>query len=160
MSQPADNPWYASPMAASRRSFVRSVVVGVAGLPLLARRASGQPAPDPFAEIHRAADPAHPTAPERERAAVVTLPARARAGRPFEIGVAVGTPVRPATADDYVEWIEIRAGDARVARFELGAGAALPSVRLTMKLDAAATVRVLVMWSRHGLWETSRDVAM
>lgn len=147
-------------MPASRRSFVRSVVVGVASLPLLARSAAAQPAPDPFAEIHRAADPAHPTAAERERAAVVTLPARARAGRPFEIGVAVGTPVRPATAEDHVEWIEIRAGEARVARFELGPGAALPSVRLTMRVEQATTIRVLAMWNRHGLWETKRELAV
>lgn len=161
MSQPPDNPWYASGMSASRRAFVRSVVVGSLGLPLLTRSAAAQPAADdPFAVVHRAADPVHPTAEERERAAVVTLPARARAGRPFEIGVAVGTPVRPGTAEDHVEWIEIRAGNERVARFELGPGAALPSVRLTMRLGEATTVRVLAMWSRHGLWETSRAVAM
>jgi desulfoferrodoxin (superoxide reductase-like protein) len=141
---------------------VRAAVVGVAGLPLWAGRSSAQPAPapDPFARIHRAADPAHPTAEERERAAVVTLPARVRAQRPFEIGVAVGTPVRPGTAEDHVEWIEIRAGDARVARFELAHEGALPSVRLTMRLDAATTIRVLAMWNRHGLWETSRPVAV
>lgn len=139
---------------------MRSVVVGAAGLPLLVGRAAAQPAPDPFAELHRAADPAHPTAEERVRAAVVTLPARIRAGRPFELGVAVGTPVREGTEEDFVEWIEIRAGDRRVARVELGAGTALPSVRLTMRVTEATTLRVLTMWSRNGLWETTRPLAV
>lgn len=144
---------------------MRSVVVGAAGLPLLVRRAAAQPqpqtpaAPDPFAEIHRAADPAHPTPDERLRAAVLTLPARVRANHPFELGVAVGTPVREGTPDDHVEWIEVRAGDARVARFELAPGLVLPSVRLTMRLSETTTLRVLAMWNRAGLWETTRAVA-
>ena len=147
-------------MGASRRFFVRSIVVGAAGLPLLARRAGAQPTPDPFEQIHRAADPAHPTADERVRAAVLTLPARVRAGRPFELGVSVGTPVREGTADEHVEWIEVRAGNERVARFELAPGNALPSVRLSMRVTEATTLRVLVMWSGAGLWETTRPIAV
>jgi len=147
-------------MGASRRSFVRSIVVGAAGLPLLGRGAAAQTTDDPFEQIHRAADPAHPTADERVRAAVLTLPARVRPGRPFELGVAVGTPVREGSVDDHVEWIEVRAGNERVARFELAQSYALPSVHLTMRVTEATTLRVLAMWSGAGLWETTRPIAV
>jgi superoxide reductase len=142
-----------------RRTFVKSLVIGATLVPLAARRGRAQPA-DPFSEIHRAADPAHLTPEERMHAPILTLPARVRRGRAFELGVAIGAPLHESTADHHIEAIEVRAGGRPVARVELVPGMTGPSIRLLVVLQENESLGVLAMCSRHGLWETVREVTV
>ncbi|MBI2898274.1 MAG: hypothetical protein HYY06_32290 [Deltaproteobacteria bacterium] len=142
-------------MPASRRTFVKSLVIGAVGA--VAGRARAQDA-DPFATMHRAADPAHPTPEERAHAPALTVPARVRSGRAFDLGIAVGAPLHESSAEHHIEWIEVRVGSRQVARLELAPAGAQPLLRVRIVLGESAPVRVMAMCSRHGLWETTRTV--
>ena len=58
----------------------------------------------------------------------------------------------PNEPDHYIDWIELRVGDAPIARFDLSPVATAPSVSVVVDVDAGTTLRAVEYCNLHGLW--------
>ena len=71
----------------------------------------------------------------------------------LEVTVKVGHYVaHPNDADHFIAWIELYAGDASIARFELSPVATAPEVSIVVDVDAGTTIKAVEHCNLHGLW--------
>lgn len=71
----------------------------------------------------------------------------------YVVTVTVGWDVpHPNQPDHYITWIEVLAGDAPIARFDLSPVATSPTVSVVANLDAGTVVRAVEHCNMHGLW--------
>lgn len=69
------------------------------------------------------------------------------------ISVTVGWDVpHPNQPDHFIGWIELFAGDASIARFDLSPVVTAPKVTVAVDLDAGTVVRAVEHCNLHGLW--------
>ncbi|MBF4509793.1 MAG: hypothetical protein ISP10_04860 [Aeromicrobium sp.] len=75
------------------------------------------------------------------------------------VTVTVGWDVpHPNQPDHYITWIEIFAGDAPIARFDLSPVATAPVVSVVVNVDPGTVVRAVEHCNLHGLWATEVTV--
>lgn len=82
----------------------------------------------------------------------------ARDGEKVLVTVTVGHAVpHPNQPDHFIEWIEVQAAGAPVARFGLSAVAVDPKVTCVLNVDPGTTILAMESCNLHGLWvsETS-----
>ena len=65
------------------------------------------------------------------------------------VGHYVAHPNQP---DHYIDWIELYAGEAPIARFDLSPVATVPAVSVVVDIDAGTTLRAVEHCNLHGLW--------
>ncbi len=65
------------------------------------------------------------------------------------VGWGVSHPNQP---DHYITWIELLAGEAPVARFELSPVATSPVVSVIVNVDPGTVLRAIEHCNLHGLW--------
>jgi superoxide reductase len=71
----------------------------------------------------------------------------------YVITVTVGWDVpHPNQPDHYITWIEVLAGGAPIARFDLSPVATSPTVSVVANLDPGTVVRAVEHCNLHGLW--------
>ena len=71
----------------------------------------------------------------------------------IKVTVVVGHYVaHPNQPDHYIDWIELYAGDAPIARFDLSPVATVPAVSVIVNVDADTTLRAMEHCNLHGLW--------
>jgi superoxide reductase len=76
------------------------------------------------------------------------------------ISVKVGHYVpHPNEADHFIAWIEIYAGDAPIARFDLSPVATAPDVSVIVNVDPGTSVRAVEYCNLHGLWAAETTVS-
>ncbi len=69
------------------------------------------------------------------------------------VSITVGWDVpHPNQPDHYITWIEIFAGEAPVARFELSPVVTAPTVSIVVDLDPGTVLRAVQHCNLHGLW--------
>lgn len=82
-----------------------------------------------------------------------------RMGDLAKVSVKVGHYVsHPNQPDHFIEWIELYAGDAPIARFDLAAVAVDPDVSCVVRLDPGTVVKAVESCNLHGLWAASVTV--
>ncbi|MHB1341722.1 MAG: class II SORL domain-containing protein [Coriobacteriia bacterium] len=75
------------------------------------------------------------------------------AGDALVVTVTVGWDVpHPNQPDHYISWIELFAGGAPIARFDLSPVATAPVVSVEVALDAGTVLRAVEHCNLHGLW--------
>lgn len=75
------------------------------------------------------------------------------AGGATIVSVTVGQDVpHPNQPDHYITWIELFAGGASIARFDLSAVVTSPKVSVAVDLDAGTVLRAVENCNLHGLW--------
>jgi superoxide reductase len=76
-----------------------------------------------------------------------------RDGDSVRVTVTVGHYVaHPNTADHFIEYIELLANDAPIARFDLSAIAVDPKVSVVLHLDAGTKLAAIESCNLHGVW--------
>lgn len=76
-----------------------------------------------------------------------------RSGGKTIITVTVGHEVpHPNQPDHYIAWIELYAGSAGIARFDLSPVATDPVVSVIVSADAGTVLRAIEHCNLHGLW--------
>jgi len=74
-------------------------------------------------------------------------------GSDTTVTVSVGRTVpHPNQPDHYITWIELYAGDAPIARFDLSPVATTPTVSVGVDLPEGTVVRAIEHCNMHGLW--------
>jgi superoxide reductase len=69
------------------------------------------------------------------------------------VTVTVGWDVpHPNQPDHYIAWIELLAGEASIARFDLSPVATDPVVSIVVKVDPGTVLRAIEHCNLHGLW--------
>lgn len=69
------------------------------------------------------------------------------------VTITVGWDVpHPNQPDHYISWIELLAGDAPIARFELSPMATSPTVSVVVAVDPGTTLKALSHCNLHGVW--------
>jgi superoxide reductase len=150
-----------------RRTLLRgSVASGLAALgsPLVPSRAAAQVTRadwSPTGELtgHEPADLASLTDEERVHVPVITLPARLRVGRSFDLVVQVGVRPHECTEEHHVDWIEVALGERRVFVADLSLDVPFPVVRVPLVVRAAETLTVRARCNQHGVWRTRRELS-
>ncbi len=100
--------------------------------------------------INTVADLESATDFERKHLPHITLE---RTGEKVKVSVGVGHYVaHPNEPDHFIAWIEIIAGDAPIARFDLSPVATDPEVSVVLKVEPGSTLRAVEHCNLHGLW--------
>ncbi len=77
----------------------------------------------------------------------------AAAGDRMHVAITVGHYVpHPNQADHFIDWIELQANGAPIARFDLSPIATDPKVSVVVALDAGTVLRAIEHCNMHGLW--------
>lgn len=108
---------------------------------------------------HEPADAANLTDEERLHVPVITLPARLRTGRSFDLMIQIGVRPHECTEDHHVDWIEVALGERRVFVADLSLDVPFPVVRVPLVVRAAETLTVRARCNQHGVWRTRRDLS-
>jgi superoxide reductase len=72
-----------------------------------------------------------------------------------QVGHYVAHPNQP---DHFIEWIELRVGDAPIARFDMAAVAVEPTISCVARLDSGTVVTAIECCNLHGLWAATTTV--
>ncbi len=71
----------------------------------------------------------------------------------YAVTITVGWDVpHPNQPDHYISWIELFAGDAPIARFDLAPVAAAPIVSVVVDVEPGTALRAVEHCNLHGLW--------
>jgi desulfoferrodoxin (superoxide reductase-like protein) len=88
---------------------------------------------------------------DRTHLPFVSLPARPRLGRPFDLVVRVGEPQHEQRTEHHVQWIDVRYGDERLFACDLSPSVPFPVVRVPVLLRRADELVVRLRCSQHGV---------
>lgn len=93
---------------------------------------------------------------ERIHVPVLTLPARLRSGRSFDLIVQVGIQPHECTDEHHIDWIEVALDERRVFVADLSSDIPFPVVRVPLAVHEACTLTVRARCNQHGVWRTQR----
>jgi superoxide reductase len=113
-------------------------------------------------EINRA-DPANMTDMMRKHTPRVEMPEKAKAGEPFAVFLKVGgidEVEHPNLLGHWINWVEIYAGERLLGRTEFAPVVSQPEATLHVTLEEPTTLRVLAFCNLHGVWESTKLVAV
>lgn len=113
-----------------------------------------------FAGINRVKDPADKSTLEKKHAPLIEAPAQVKAGEEFEVKVTVGEIVHPMGDTHWITYIALFAGNEPAGRAELSPRFGVPQVSFKLKLDKPVTLVVREYCNLHGLWESSKAIAL
>jgi superoxide reductase len=103
---------------------------------------------------------------ERVHVPVLSLPARVRAGRAFDLVVQIGVRPHESTAEHRIDWIEVALGPAagasgewrRVVVADLSVDVPYPVLRVPVMIREPATLVARARCNVHGVWRTVREL--
>lgn len=145
----------------SRRDFVKAGAVTVASLGLLGmlpKGSGGYGTEESGSQVIRIKDPANLTPAEKKHSPVIQVEGAVKAGEPTKVMVSVGRLMHPMEAKHWIKWIELYAGEQKIARAELEPGVSRPVVTFTVVLSGPTTLRALEECNLHGIWEETVQV--
>jgi superoxide reductase len=115
-----------------------------------------------LSEMNRA-DPANMTDMMRKHAPVIDAPGKVKANQSFAITVKVGGidgVEHPNVLGHWINWVAVYAGDRPLARVEFFPAVSQPQATLTIALEQSATLRAVAWCNMHGLWESTKPLAV
>ena len=90
---------------------------------------------------------------DRTHLPILSLPARTRLGRSFDLVVRIGEPLHEQRRDHHVQWVEVRYGADRLFVCELSPDVPFPVVRIPVILRRSDELAVRTRCSQHGSFE-------
>ncbi len=150
----------------SRRDFVKAGVATAASIGLVGILGKSESWGYDYGEsgagkpIQKIKDPANLTPAETKHSPKITVEGPVKAGEPAKVTVAVGRAMHPMEAKHHINWIELYAGDQRIARVDLVPEVSKPVVTFMVVLSGATTLRALEECNLHGVWEEDLDVSV
>lgn len=133
-----------------RRRFLRALGAGSAGLVLAAPSVSTAQQREGIDEPGRELL-ADASGIDRTHLPMLSLPARPRLGRSFDLVVRVGEPLHEQRRDHHVEWVEVRHAGEALFTCELSPSVPFPVVRVPVVLRQAGELVVRLRCSQHGV---------
>lgn len=117
---------------------------------------------DLFAGVNEVRDPGNLTDLERKHIPAIRAPAAVARMHPFDVTVEVGAELgHPGERLHFIEFIDLYADEALLARVSLTAAAALPSVTLRVVLARPAKrLRALARCNVHGVWAGETPISV
>jgi len=109
------------------------------------------------------ADPANMTDMMRKHTPLIEVPDEVKAGEPFTVVVKVGGidgVEHPNLLGHWINWVELYAGERLLGRVEFAPVVSQPEATLHVTLQESATLRVLAYCNLHGVWESTKPVAV
>lgn len=98
---------------------------------------------------------------QKKHIPVIDAPEHVRADEAFEVSITVGEWVKhPNELGHFIEWIELYMGDVFLARADLGPVLADPKVVFRIRLDESGTLRAVAKCNLHGVWESTKEIAV
>jgi superoxide reductase len=88
----------------------------------------------------------------------ITVEGPVKSGDPTKVMVAVGRAMHPMEAKHHIMWIELYAGEQKVARVELEPEVSKPVVTFMVVLSGPTTLRAREECNLHGVWEEALEV--
>lgn len=144
-------------MSVARRRLLVGGLAGVASVAGLVVPAAAQDAgPEcgrPGQGLTPVAVDLQATGTARTHLPLLSLPARPRLGRSFDLVVRVGEPQHEQRRDHHIAWIEVRYGEQRLFLCELSPDVPFPVVRVPVVLRRADTLTVRLYCTRDGAFE-------
>ncbi len=115
---------------------------------------------DLFVGINRVKDPDNMTDLEKKHVGTIELPhGDPKAREPFKVKLTVGKDLaHPDEGNHYIQWIELFAGEAYLARFDFTPTVSGSPVVITLKLNQDTTLRTITRCNIHGLWEATKEI--
>lgn len=91
----------------------------------------------------------------REHLPFVSLPARPRLQRPFDLVVRIGDPNHPQRSDHFIAWVEAAYADELLFVADLSPSVPFPVVRIPVILRRPGLLTIRAHCTRHGtfLWQ-------
>jgi len=109
------------------------------------------------------ADPANMTDMMRKHTPVIDAPGKVTANQSFAVTVKVGGidgVEHPNVLGHWINSVAVYAGDRPLARVEFAPAVSQPQTTLSIVLEQSATLRVVAWCNMHGLWESTKSVAV
>lgn len=113
-------------------------------------------------EINRA-DPANMTDMMRKHTPLVDIPDKVKVGEAFAVSIKVGGidgVVHPNLLGHWINWLELYAGERLLGRVEFAPVVSQSEATLNVVLEEPTTLRALASCNLHGLWESTKPVAL
>ncbi|MDH7499194.1 MAG: class II SORL domain-containing protein [candidate division NC10 bacterium] len=150
----------------SRRDFMKSGVAA-ASLSLVGLLAESKARAEGYgdygsseggAKTNRIKDPANLTLSEKKHSPFIQVDGPIKAGEPVKVTVSVGRLMHPMEAKHWIKWIELYAGENKIARVDLEPEVSRPVVTFMVVLSGPTTLKALEECNLHGIWEESLQV--
>jgi superoxide reductase len=109
------------------------------------------------------ADLANMTDMMRKHTPVIDAPGKVKANESFAVTVKVGGMdgvEHPNVLGHWINWVAVYAEDRPLARVEFAPTMSQPQTTLSIVLGQSATLRVVASCNMHGLWESTKSVAV
>ncbi|MCK5243536.1 class II SORL domain-containing protein [bacterium] len=107
-----------------------------------------------FAGINRVKDPKALTDLEKKHQPTIAAPAQVKAREPFAVTITVGQSMpHPDEGGHWIQWVELYAGEAYLARADLSATVSGTPVTFTLKLNQDTDLVARARCNLHGIWE-------
>jgi superoxide reductase len=152
----------------SRRDFMKSGVAAAASLGLVGLLSDTKAQAEGYsdygssggggAEVIRIKDPANLTPAEKKHSPLIQVDGPIKPGEPGKVTVSVGRAMHPMETKHWIKWIELYAGEAKIARVDLEPELSRPVVTFTVVLSGPTTLRALEECNLHGVWEETLQV--
>jgi superoxide reductase len=108
--------------------------------------------------IQKIKDPQNLTPLEMKHSPKITVEGPVKSGEPTKVMVAVGRTMHPMEVKHHIMWIELYAGEQKVARVELEPEVSKPVVSFAVVLSGPTTLRAREECNLHGVWEETLEV--
>jgi len=108
--------------------------------------------------VQKIKDPANLTPAETKHSPKIVVEGPVKTGDPTKVTVAVGRAMHPMEAKHHIMWIELYAGEQKVARVDLEPVVSKPVVTFMVVLSGPTTLRAREECNLHGVWEESLEV--
>ncbi len=114
---------------------------------------------DLFVGINRVKDPSNPTDLEKKHIPTIVAPDSAPLREPFEVEIIVGKDLaHPDHGDHFIQFVELYAGEAYLARCDFTPTVSGAPIRITLKLNYDTPLRARSRCNQHGVWESEKMV--
>ncbi len=116
---------------------------------------------DLFRGINMVKDPENMTEIEMKHLPTIDAPDSVKAREPFEVTIGLGHGItHPDEGMHHIQWVELFAGDAFLARADFTPTVSGTPVRFTLKLNEDTTLRVLARCNLHGVWGSAKSLSV
>ncbi len=126
-------------------------------------RAAAGSYPDLFVGVNRQSDPRNLSDLERRHIPAIEAPEVARKGEYFQVKIEIGkTLPHPNERDHYIEFVDLYADEAYLARVSFAAVTSAPRASLWIALanEDIVELRAFARCNLHGVWLGSKPITV
>ncbi len=114
---------------------------------------------DLFVGINKPEDLGNMSDVEKKHYPTIEAPESVKARESFSVKISVGKELaHPDEGGHYIQWVDLYADDAYLARFDFTPTVSGAPLSVTLKLNYDCTLRAISRCNLHGMWEGSKKI--